>query len=107
MDIKEDIPSAASNESMLQMIQGDVQIMDQSILEEQDKVLEEYASDAGGKLDKIIRTEEREWRQKKRNLIIIVMARLERNISELLKWNIIRMVEGRIFLNETVWGKIK
>ncbi len=41
MDIKEDIPSVASNESMLQMIQGDVQTMNQSILEEQDKVLEE------------------------------------------------------------------
>lgn len=36
-----------------------------------------------------------------------VMERLERNINELLKWNMIRMEEERIFLNETVWGKIK
>lgn len=35
------------------------------------------------------------------------MERLERNINELLKWNMIRMEEERIFLNETVWGKIK
>lgn len=35
------------------------------------------------------------------------MNRLERNINELLKWNMIRMEEELIFLNETVWGKIK
>lgn len=34
------------------------------------------------------------------------MERLERNINELLKWNIIRMEEEQIFLNEIVWGKI-
>lgn len=35
------------------------------------------------------------------------MESLERNINELLKWNVIYMEEEKIFLKERVWGKIK
>ncbi len=34
------------------------------------------------------------------------MEWLEKNINELLKWNVIRMEEEKIYLNEKVWGKI-
>ena len=35
------------------------------------------------------------------------MERLEKCIEDLLKWNVIRMEEEKIYLNERVWGKIQ
>ena len=35
------------------------------------------------------------------------MEKLEENITNLLKWNVIRMEEEKIYLNESVWGKIQ
>ncbi|MCM1286902.1 MAG: hypothetical protein NC240_01230 [Clostridium sp.] len=34
------------------------------------------------------------------------MKMLDRNISDLLKWNVITIKEEKIYLNEVVWGKI-
>lgn len=34
------------------------------------------------------------------------IERLEKNIENLLKWNVIRMEEEKLYLNERVWGKI-
>ena len=36
-----------------------------------------------------------------------VMERIEKNIANLLKWNVICMEEEKIYLNERVWGKIQ
>lgn len=35
------------------------------------------------------------------------MEKLEKNIKNLLNWNVIRMEEEKIYLNERVWGKIQ
>lgn len=35
------------------------------------------------------------------------MERLERNINELYEWNVIRIIDEKIFLNERVWGNLK
>lgn len=35
------------------------------------------------------------------------MEKLEKNIKNLLKWNVIRMEEEKVYLNERVWGKIQ
>ena len=35
------------------------------------------------------------------------MDKLERDINNLLKWNVIRMEEEKVYLNERVWGKIE
>lgn len=35
------------------------------------------------------------------------MEKLEKDIRNLLKWNVIRMEEEKIYLNERVWGKIE
>lgn len=34
------------------------------------------------------------------------MEKLDKNIGNLLKWNVICMEEDKIYLNERVWGKI-
>lgn len=36
-----------------------------------------------------------------------VMERIDKNIANLLKWNVICMEEEKIYLNERVWGKIQ
>lgn len=35
------------------------------------------------------------------------IEKLEKDIKNLLKWNVIRMEEEKIYLNERVWGKIQ
>lgn len=35
------------------------------------------------------------------------MEKLEKDIKNLLKWNVIRMEEEKVYLNERVWGKIQ
>lgn len=35
------------------------------------------------------------------------MEKLEKDIRNLLKWNVIRMEEEKVYLNERVWGKIQ
>ena len=35
------------------------------------------------------------------------MDKLEKNIENLLKWDVVRMEEEKIYLNERVWGKIQ
>lgn len=35
------------------------------------------------------------------------IEKLEENITNLLKWNVIRIEEEKIYLNESVWGKIQ
>lgn len=35
------------------------------------------------------------------------MDKFDENISSLLKWNVVSVVEEKIYLNECVWGKVK